>query len=451
YILALLSKSACVTLSATIIISDRLVLRRWSWQSFARVIPMVLLGLVAARATSYHEHQNRKNKAGVVFLDLELRPLAAAGATWFYVGKVVWPVGFPGVYPRWEILKNWPIFIAALFALPVLGFALWKLRRKIAPPALWGVAHYILCLSPMLGLIPFNYTQFTFVADHFVYLPIIGVFLCLALLGEAARRRFRPGWVGAVPMTTLAVAVLIALGVLSFRHNTVVWKDGKSFWECTVKLNKLCWPAQFNLANIYSREGHALRKKAREARSAQDEVAAAKYDADARIKAEAAAEHYEWATVANPNLIPVEKAASNAFYTLRQYDKAAHHMQRAIDILTREIMTREGKRGYAWYQYRLRLSQLLMRAKKPEEAEKPLRDLVAAEPATVNPQQKTGAVLVQARLRLARLLMGRKEYGEAIEHYERLLEIDPNHTEARRNLEVAKRARDQDASAESRP
>ena len=103
------------------------------------------------------------------------------------------------------------------------------------------------------------------------------------------------------------------------------------------------------------------------------------------------------------------------------------------------------------YQDRLRLHNLLTRAGKPEEAEVPLRDLIAAEPETFDPSTKSGKVLIKARLRLGGILHARKEYDEAIEHFERVLEIDPDNVTAQRSVEVARRARDREAAAESSP
>ncbi|MHC4235035.1 MAG: hypothetical protein ACYSUQ_07950, partial [Planctomycetota bacterium] len=351
YVLALLSKTATLTLPATVMLCDRLILHRWRWRAAALVVPMIALGLAAAWMTHKVERANASRKATVLVLEPELRPFAAAGALWFYMGKIALPADYPGVYSRWEIPAHWAVFLAALLGLPASVVLIWKLRRRLSPYVVGGLGHYVLSLAPMLGLIPFNYTQFSFVADHFVYIPVIGVFVCVAIAAEFIRLRFSPGWLRIVPMTTLACAVLVALGSISWRHNQDVWKDGRTFWEYTVRLNPACWPGQYNLANIYSREAARLQKERK--------------SGEVRPYREKAAKHYALAAQAKSGLYQAHRAGARELERLGRYDEAAECYRGALEALSEKSKYRTLRA-----QFLLRLGELLTQAGKHSESER---------------------------------------------------------------------------------
>jgi len=422
YVLALLSKTATLTLPATIMLCDRLIHRRWLWRSLVQVLPMIALGLAAAKTTHDVERRNAAQKANIVFLEPELRPFAAAGAIWFYVGKIMVPVGFPGVYPRWDIPANWPVFLAAAGALPAAGLLLWGLRRRLSGHALWGMGHYVLSLAPMLGLIPFNYTQFTFVADHFVYLPTIGVFLCVAVAADFVRSRLGRGWLRNIPMTTLACAVLVALGIRSWVHNKEVWKNGTTFWEYTLELNPGCWPGQYNLANNYSRTAAALQK--------------AGDVGEVRCYREQAAEHYALAAIAKPGLYQAHRACADTLAQLRRFEEAAEHYRQALAALP-ELRKYRSMRA----KYHLALGEALSRAGQSSQAEEQFRRCLEVEPAGAGQRAKMAPTQAKAHLRLANLLRIRGQLDDAIQHYQRALELKPGSDAARRGMQATQQAR----------
>ncbi|MCK4342265.1 MAG: tetratricopeptide repeat protein [Phycisphaerae bacterium] len=393
FILGLLSKTAVLTLPATALLCDRLILRRWSWQSLARVLPLLVLAVYAARHTQLVE---QANSTSMVPLDDLLRPLAAAGAIWFYVGKMFVPVNFPGIHPRWDIQASWPIFAAALAALPLAGLMVWKLRRRLSGHALWGMGHFLLSLGPMLGLIPFNYTQYSFVADHYVYIAGIGVFLGVAAGADFVRRRFKIRLLGTGVATALACVVLAGLGAVSWRQNTQVWKNAKSFWINTVTLNSGCFPGQYNLANLYAREGNKA----------------------------AAAEHYRLAALARPDMhLPVGARARMLF--------GLGDLEGAVETY-HEALAKVPFPSKKWVDYRHELAGILIRLGRPAEAERYLREAVDRKP-----------FLYRVRLELARFLRDRGRLDEAIHHYQQALNAkdapqNPNPT--RRELEALQRA-----------
>ena len=392
FVLGLLSKTTVVTLPATAVLCDQLILRRWSWRSLARVAPMLALGLLAAWNT--HRVELANSTMSMDALEPLLRPLAAAGAIWFYVGKIFVPFHFAGVYPRWDVRGSWPVFTLALAALPVAGYAVWRLRRRLSGHAVWGMGHYLLTLVPVLGLIPFNHTQFSFVADHFMYLPGIGVFVAIAAGANYVRRQLGNRWLRTVASTGVACVVLAGLGVVCWRQNATAWRDARAFWEHTISLDPNSWVGHYNLANLNIRENRL---------------------ADA-------AEQYRLATLARPDRHQGYGRWAETLVQLGDLEGAAKAYRHAIEAVSFP--------SRSWTDYRHQLADVLVRLNRLEEAEKWLREVAQRKPQ-----------LDRGYLKLATFLHGQSRFEEAVKCYEQALKVNPNLDAARRGLEAAQQAR----------
>ncbi len=402
YVMALMSKTAMLTLPATAILCDRVVQRRWSSMSLVKVAPMLILGMCSAVFTAWTERGNAGST--MTALEPQWRPFAAAGSIWFYIWKILVPYHFPGVYTRWDLRGLWPLFTGALLALPTLGYVGWLLRKRIPESVQWGVGHYLLSLSPMLGLIPFNYTQFSFVADHFVYIAAIGVFLIVAVLFNLVRQR-TIGKLGlAGPMTLAACLILVGLGVSSYRHNRDNWKDGTTFWEYTLELNPACWPGQYNLANSYKRESHRLKKAGDEDGStALIEKAALCYGKAAALK---------------PMLHQAHRQHGLSLVALGRLDEGIEALQGAV--ATKSFQP----------QYRWELANALTRGQRRDEAADQYRAIIKIN----NSSRGFIRVLMSSHLRLAAYEMSQGNPCEAKRICEAALVLRPNSKDVRRRL-----------------
>ena len=229
---ALLSKTATITLPFSLLLADRVLRGRWEGSAFARLAPMLALGAVAAVLTLGAEAEPPP-------IPLLQRPLVAAAALGFYARQLLAPGALMPIYPRWAIdpqaLQWWlPVVVVLLVAALLLA------RR---PPGLthWGVGHFAITLLPVLGLVPFGFTEYSFVADRHVYLASIGLFLVAALGLDWLRQR------QARSATALAVALVVLLAVRTARQ-IVVWRDGESLWLYELLQAPDSWLARNNLA-----------------------------------------------------------------------------------------------------------------------------------------------------------------------------------------------------------
>ncbi len=184
-----------------------------------------------------------------------LSRMACAGLSLsFYLWKCLWPTGLLPIYPQWNVTPPslfqflpWPVF-AGLF------FWLWKRRASWGRHALLGFGFFALNLALFLGFRGISYMSFTWVMDHYLYLPIIGliglVVAGLSCANDKLPRLFRFGL-----MALIGVA-LIAMAKLSHDY-AGNYQDGSTFWTYTLDHNPQAWPAYNNLGNALLEQGRA--------------------------------------------------------------------------------------------------------------------------------------------------------------------------------------------------
>ncbi len=255
--LGLLSKSIAITLPVALLL--------WHWWRYGRVtladgsrmLPFFLVGLGIGLADYVYSTGNEP--ISFAYSPLE-RGLLAAHALAFYAGKLLWPTGLIGVYPRWE-----PGIGDALAWGGAVGFAavvavLWHWRRRLGRGPLAGVLFFAVALSPVLGLVDFGYMQFSFVADRYQYLAGIGLIAvvagaagraCQLSLGALPAHRTRPARlaIGVVGAALLAVA-----GLLTW-NQAGLYRDPGTFFTHVITHNPQARGAHHNLGNYLETEG----------------------------------------------------------------------------------------------------------------------------------------------------------------------------------------------------
>jgi Flp pilus assembly protein TadD len=93
--------------------------------------------------------------------------------------------------------------------------------------------------------------RITWVADHFIYLPMIGV---IVLMGAAATRWYDRSTASAQPLILAGGAIALATcGLLAFRYANA-WASEDALWTHTLKTNHDAWQAHNRLgAKKFSR------------------------------------------------------------------------------------------------------------------------------------------------------------------------------------------------------
>ena len=144
--------------------------------------------------------------------------LAGAGwVWWFYLYKALIPTGLSFVYPRWVIDASAWLAWLPLLAASGLAAAAWGWRRSWGRPLLFALAYYSLLLSPVLGFFDIYYMRFSYVADHYQYLALVGI-VALAVAGLRALWARAPKVPRVLVVSATATAVY-GTGKVDARHS----------------------------------------------------------------------------------------------------------------------------------------------------------------------------------------------------------------------------------------
>jgi len=206
YLLALFAKPTAVVVPLVALILDVGFLRN-SWRS--AVWPL-LPWVAAAGIFGWIAHASQLAPATPP-LD---RPVVAIDTLAFYVGKIFWPTGLTIDYGRTpsRVLTG-HILLGNLAVLAMLVAVLWILWRNYRGIVL-GALVMLTALLTVLGLIPFGFQEYSTVADHFLYLGMLGPSLAVAVV--LART---PGkWV-----LPISAALGVGLAVLSAQQ-LKIWR-----------------------------------------------------------------------------------------------------------------------------------------------------------------------------------------------------------------------------------
>ena len=132
----------------------------------------------------------------------------------------------------------------------VLVFACWRKRATWGRHPLLGLAWFGLNLAPVHGLIDMAYLHFSWVADHFVYLPLVGLIGLFAAVWEA-------GWTRGPAARVAAITILLALvagAITGTRRQAALYQGDETLWRHLLEHDPESWYAHNNLATALIRE-----------------------------------------------------------------------------------------------------------------------------------------------------------------------------------------------------
>jgi protein O-mannosyl-transferase len=115
--------------------------------------------------------------------------------------------------------------------------AAWLLRRT-APHLLVGAMLFVIGALPVLGFLPFEFQGYSTVADHYLYLSMLGPALALAWVAQRfGSRRY------VAAALVLVLALFWVRTMLLTRH----WRDDETLWTHNLDVNPRSFLAYTNL------------------------------------------------------------------------------------------------------------------------------------------------------------------------------------------------------------
>jgi hypothetical protein len=175
----------------------------------------------------------------------------------FYLFKAAWPVwlAFDYGWSPTAITSGRLMYIAWLLPVTVAVVA-WRLRRRV-PLVGVGLAMAVVPLLPVSGLVYFDYAQTSLVADHYLYLPMIGAAVAVAAVLRAAPGR----------PAIAASAVLIVAGIGLSMRQAATWRDAQTVGRHTLRVNPKSGGTFNHLGGLALRAGNVADAEALELKS----------------------------------------------------------------------------------------------------------------------------------------------------------------------------------------
>jgi tetratricopeptide (TPR) repeat protein len=410
FLAALLSKTVTCTLPAVLLLVVWWKRGRMTRKDVLPLAPFFVLGIAQGLFTSWFEKHYTGalgEQWSMTFLE---RFLVAGRVLWFYVGKLLWPVNLTFIYPRWSVDASvwWQyLFPLAALAAPIVLFLA---RRRIG----WGPLVAALCfagtLFPVLGFFNVYYMQYSFVADHWVYIASIAVIAlaCAAAARLAGRRR------ASIQAATPAVAAIVILGLggLTFQQSRI-YSNLEGLWRDVLRKNPAAWMAHNNLGNLLKDSGRLDEARAEYASAiaVRPDFAMAHSNLGIVYKRQGrlddAIREYRRALECDPNYVAAHFNLGLAFQQRGDLDQAATEFRAYIAARPKHA------------EAHVNLACILMTQGRLEPAADSFEAALA-----LNPH------LVEAHLNLARVRGDQGRLAEAIAHCNRALEINPHDADA---------------------
>ncbi len=243
FALAMLAKSSAMVTPLLLAILDFAILRRRPERIAKSLAPWVALAIPIAVIAKLVQ-----SGFGVPALQLWQRPVVTGASLAFYLEKLVLPTGLGFEYgwrPVLMLQRSW-FYVIALIPL-VIGVILWIGRRRCS---CFGAAALICiaALLPVLGFVPFMYQIHSTVADHYVYVAMLGPAIALAW-GLSQVNPLR--WNKATVVAGALLAVLAGLSFAQLRH----WSNAETVLQRTLAIDPTSALAQNNMGQVYARRG----------------------------------------------------------------------------------------------------------------------------------------------------------------------------------------------------
>jgi len=173
------------------------------WRKVGReVLPWLCISAVIFFIANASQEQRYTS----MHVPLWFRPLVATDALAFYLGKLVWPVNLCLDYGRSPLAIVRPPDYPAYWTwiIPVtIGSILWW-RRRAWPRIFTAALVSLVAIFPVLGLAGFTFQAESTVADHYVYVAMLGPAIAMAAILRASRN-FLTIITAAAAFTVLAV------------------------------------------------------------------------------------------------------------------------------------------------------------------------------------------------------------------------------------------------------
>lgn len=307
YGLALMSKETAVILPALFLLIDWYCHKDLDWKKslpkvFIRVLPFFLLAFVyvGLRGTvlNFKNSFNLYNEINVFTGNIFVRIATFFKIITVYLGLIFWPQTLHMERTLLPVIRfDWLSVLGGLVSAGFLGVAI-SIRKKI-PEITFGIFWFFFALAPTSNIaVPINGLLY----EHWLYVPLIGIALIVALLFSWSLEKFSGGRKYKF-LVAFGMVVVMALSVrtaLRIRQ----WRDAVTFYNQTIKYAPHSYRILNNLGMAYADEGEN----------------------------EKAVEYYSKAVQEDPSNPVAIHNLGNIYKVLGLYEKAVIYYEQAIEL-----------------------------------------------------------------------------------------------------------------------
>ena len=247
FFFALLSKATAVVLPVVLLLIDFKYGHSLNKRSFAEKIPYFSLALMFGALAVYAQSQTPALSA------LEdsnlLQPVLSAGyAHLLYFLKVIVPFKLAAFHP-------YPPSGSITVVLSVLGLVAWLLamgggifliRHDKTKLAGFGLLFFLIGILPVSQIIPVGSA---IIADRYVYMPYIGLFVAIVSLADGIRKRVV---VNPIAYYAVCTTLVLTFGFRAFTQSQT-WKSDETLWTNVINEYPDCAKAFVNRGMYYAK------------------------------------------------------------------------------------------------------------------------------------------------------------------------------------------------------
>ena len=419
----LLSKPSLVALPVALLLLDYWPLHRLDTSStrselrsistlLLEKIPFLLLGVLSSIITIW-VHKQAGALASLATVSMAHRIESAFVSYARYLAKALWPWPLALPYPD---PGSWPLSVVLVGVALVAGASLLALywRRK-RPYFLVGWFWFLFLLSPVIGIIGWGAHT---IADRFMYLPILGLFIIAAWGGaELLEARSWPKWLAAV-----GAAAMLAACTIRTNDQLGYWRNSETLFRHSLAVTTNNIVALDHLGIRLSFEGQSEEAIAcfLEALRLNPNSPQVRYDLGNALAAQGrfaeAITNYQRAIEALPGHYEAHDRLGLVSAMQGSFDEAISHHRRALEYSPNEPSVHK------------HLANALGAAGQMDEAIKHYRLALRESPDDAEIQYSLGLALAV-----------RGNWEEALGHYNATTRLDPANAEAHYNLGYALR------------
>jgi Flp pilus assembly protein TadD len=163
-----------------------------------------------------------------------------------YLFKSVWPVDLAVFYPLPGQIAPGEVILAAVVLVGISLLA-WRLRKD-SPCVLIGWLWFLGMLVPVIGLVQVGDQA---MADRYMYLPAVGLFVAVVFGIYEARAR----WGFPVVITRVAALLILAACVVVTEYQLQFWRNTETLFSRALAVTQNNGPAHMMLGVWLEREG----------------------------------------------------------------------------------------------------------------------------------------------------------------------------------------------------